>query len=394
MDLRPSTFTSSDIRNVMLPLITSDYIRELYLPLDRIDLVCAKTIVMMMKNNVGPPIEELHLSDLPTEEQQIEAEFKRKISSMIISSLKQNKKIKKLLIAPQTVLHQSIPSSIATILYDNTVLKSLILRGCGISHVGATKISCALASNTSITVIDLSNNSLGKGICSVALALELNNTIQKLKLSGTDTGREGGEAIVEALTVNKSLAVLDMGRNSLDDLVVTKLARSLKLNTSLRQLSLRSNSFSTIGALCLSFALYDSTNLQTVIECNHTLQYLDIDSNQLSRECILRTNKPLRWNALSSTENEIVRKKVSSFLMKSESNCFYFRDHFGDKKTAQHLIPNVLWSMNNSSTVLYYLVKNLAVHSIIATSCPDVPPVKKSSSDSIFSLNNSGSEYA
>jgi Ran GTPase-activating protein (RanGAP) involved in mRNA processing and transport len=170
---------------------------------------------MMMKNNVGPPIEELHLSDLPTEEQQIEAELKRKISSMIISSLKQNKKIKKLLIAPQAVLHQSIPSSIATILYDNTVLKSLILRGCGISHVGATKISCALASNTSITVIDLSNNSLGKGICSVALALELNNTIQKLKLSGTGTGREGGEAIVEALTVNKSLAVLDMGRNSL-----------------------------------------------------------------------------------------------------------------------------------------------------------------------------------
>ena len=147
VDLRPSTFTSNDIRNVMLPLITSDSIRELYLPLDRIDLVCAKTIVMMMKNNVGPPIEVLHLSDLPTEEQQIEAELKRKISYMIISSLKQNKKIKKLLITPQAVLHQSIPSSIATILYDNTVLKSLILRGCGISHVGATKISCALASN-------------------------------------------------------------------------------------------------------------------------------------------------------------------------------------------------------------------------------------------------------
>jgi len=397
VDLRPSTFASSDIRNVLLPLMTNLSVRVLYLPMDRIDLVCAKTITMMTTKNVGPPFEELHLSNLPSEEHNIESsESSRKIASMIISSLKQNKHIKKLHITPQDVLHQSIPSSIASILYDNTVLTSLNLRGCGISHAGATKISCALASNASITVLDLSNNPLGNaGICSVGLALELNSTIQKLKLSGTNIGREGGEAMVEALALNKSLEVLDMSRNSLDDVVVTKLARSLKLNTSLRQLSLRSNSFSTIGALCLSLALYDPKNLQTVLDCNHTIQFLDIDSNQLSSECIMHTNKPLRWNALGSTENETIRKKVSAFLLESESNYLSFRDYFEDTTTVQHLLPNVLGSMNENSTVLYYLVKNLAVHSITATSRPDALSVaKKSSSDSMFSTDDKCNECA
>jgi len=151
--------------------------------------------------------------------------------------------------------------------------------------------------------------------------------------------------MVEALALNKSLEVLDMSRNSLDDVVVTKLARSLKLNTSLRQLSLRSNSFSTIGALCLSLALYDPKNLQTVLDCNHTIQFLDIDSNQLSSECIMHTNKPLRWNALSGTENETIRKKVSAFLLESESNYLSFRDYFEGSATVQHLLPNMLGSI-------------------------------------------------
>ncbi|KAK1744974.1 hypothetical protein QTG54_004265 [Skeletonema marinoi] len=42
VDLRPSTFASSDIRNVLLPLMTNLSVRVLYLPMDRIDLVCAK----------------------------------------------------------------------------------------------------------------------------------------------------------------------------------------------------------------------------------------------------------------------------------------------------------------------------------------------------------------
>lgn len=404
VDLRPSTFTSIAIRNVMLPLMTTSLsIRVLHLPMDRIDLVCAKSIMIMMENNVGPPIEELHLSNLPEEDHNSESGHSRKISSMIISSLKQNKRIKKLFFAPQAqaVLHQSVPSSIAAILYDNTVMKSLILRGCGISHAGATRISCALANNASITVLDLSNNPLSNtGICSVALALELNTTIQKLKLSGTDIGREGGEAMVEALGINKSLQVLDMSRNSLDDQVITKLARSLKQNKSLRQLSLRSNTFSTIGGICLSFALYDSANLQTVLECNHTLQYLvlDINSNKLSRDCLKHANKALRMNARSSTENEVIRKKVSSFLLESESNSLCLRDHFKEKTTLQRLLllPNVLWSMNNSTSVLYYLLKNLAVHSVIATSCPGVIPpiITTSSSDSMFSTDNKSNEYA
>lgn len=359
VDLRPSTITSCDVRNIMLPLITNASVRILYLPLDRTDFISSKTMAMILKNNIGTPIEELHLSHFPPPDQGASS---ISVYSNIISSLKSNKTVKKLHIAPEVVLHESIQASIASVLYDDSVISSLMLRNCGLSNTGVTKISCALANNSSITVLDLSNNQLGnKGTCSVALALEMNKTIQKLKLSGTNIGREGGEAMVTALATNDSLEVLDMSRNSLDDTVITKLAKMLKTNESLRQMSLRSNQFSTIGALCLSLALYDRKNIHTVLSCNHTIQYLDINSNQLSRECVMHVNKSLRWNAQRSSKNETIRKKVSSFLAGSDSNCSCLKSYLGDASIANKLMPNMLWSVGSNSTALYFLFKNLMV---------------------------------
>ena len=344
-------------------------------------------MAMILKNNIGTPIEELHLSHFPPEEQDASSIV---ICSNIISSLKSNNTVKKLHIAPEVVLHESIQASIASILYDNSVISSLMLRGCGLSYTGVTKISCALANNSSITVLDLSNNQLGnKGACSVALALEMNNTIQKLKLSGTNIGREGGEAIVTALAANESLEILDMSRNSLDDVVITKLARILKTNMSLLQISLRSNQFSNIGSLCLSLALYDPKNIHTVLACNHKIQLLDINSNQLSLECIMYANKSLRWNAQRSSKNETIRKKVSSFLVESDSNCSCLKSYLGDESTAYKLMPNIMWSVSNSATAVYFLLKNLMVPLSEGTSSEsETLSLNKSSSDSTFSATN------
>jgi len=386
VDLRSSEFTTTAIRTVLLPLLTNSSVRALYLPIDRVDLICAKTLVLMIQNNIGPPIEDLYLPNMPIEGQSDSSELCRH-SSMIISALKHNTRIKKLHIAPANVLHHSVISSITSILYENKVISALTLRGCGISHIGATKISCALANNASIVVLDLSNNPLyDGGVCSVALAIEMNQTIEKVKLSGTNIFRKGGEAIAAALAINTSLEVLDMSRNALDDRVITKLSRSLKCNSSLKQLSLKSNTFSDIGALCLSLTMYDSIDLQTVLGCNHTLRYLNINSNGLSRKCIMHTDNALRRNAFSSSVNEAIRAKVSSFLLEAEPNCLFLRKHFGTAETFLHLMPHLLCSMNNCATVMYHLMKNLIVNTL-ATTHTEIS-AERSLTDSVFSFDN------
>lgn len=67
VDLRSSEFTTTAIRTVLLPLLTNSSVRSLYLPIDRVDLICAKTLVIMIQNNIGPPIEDLYLSNMPLE---------------------------------------------------------------------------------------------------------------------------------------------------------------------------------------------------------------------------------------------------------------------------------------------------------------------------------------
>ena len=386
VDLRSSEFTTTAIRTVLLPLLTNSSVRSLYLPIDRVDLICAKTLVIMIQNNIGPPIEDLYLSNMPLEGVSDSSEL-CKHSSMIISSMKHNTRIKKFHIAPENALHHSVISSITATLHETKVISALTLRGCGISHIGATKLSCALANNASIIVLDLSNNPLyDGGVCSVALAIEMNQTIKKLKLSGTNMGAQGGEAIAAALAINTSLEVLDMSRNALDDHVITKLSRSLKCNSSLKQLSLKSNAFSDIGALCLSLAMYDSIDLQTVLGCNHTIRYLNINSNQLSRKCIMHTDNALRRNAFSSSVNEATRAKVSSFLIESEPNCLFLRKHFGTAETSLHLMPYLLCSMNNCATVMYHLIKNLIVNTLTTTHTEI--SAERSLTDSVFSFDN------
>ena len=97
----------------------------------------------------------------------------------------------------------------------------------------------------------------------------------------------------------------------------------------------------------------------------------------------MHTDNALRRNAFSSSVNEAIREKVSSFLLESESNCLCFRNHFEDADTALHLMPNILWSVNRSPTVMYYLMKNIIVNTLTTSS--EVP--EPSLSDSVFSCD-------
>ena len=259
------------------------------------------------------------------------------------------------------------------------------------THRGATKISCALASNKSLVSFDFSNNLIGnKGASSLCVGLEINTTLKKLKLSGANVGIEGAIAIASAISNNSSLEVLDLSRNRIGDMGASKIAIALKSNNTLHQLSLRQNSISEVGALCISLALYDPKHLERILSNNHSIRYLNLNDNEVSRKCLSGIEYQLRMN-LRQTEKETVRMKVSFFLRDERATSCFVED---DTWTLQ-CMPSLISSITNTDTAhslsgqmtsLYNLLRN--VHMPVMFETRQRRQQNVLATDSLFSDDN------
>ncbi|KAL7537823.1 hypothetical protein ACHAWF_005913 [Thalassiosira exigua] len=386
VDFTPSNFTALEIRYEIPALLVNSSVKVLHLPTNRLDDACTKCIAMMFDKNVGPPIEELVLSKTEGEESvDRNNENDRCYESslvQIVSSLRTNIRIKKLVISEASLTPSEI-SAIATILYDIKSLRTLVIRQCGIDHKGATKISCALASNKSLESFDFSNNPCSnRGASAIGVALDINKTLKKVKLSGTRMGIEGAVAIATAITSHPTIEVLDVSRNPIGDMGVSKLALALKSNKAIRQISLRHTSMSDIGALCIGLSLYDPRNLSSLLQCNNTVRYLNLNNNEVSKKYLLDIETYRNMNLLL-TEKESVRQKVSYFLQ-TESNATCF----GSEMTVG-CMPHLLSAMgktDNGLTTLFNLLKHLHMPALFQSKLCDP------SADSIFSTENSSSK--
>lgn len=383
IDFTPSSFTEREIRYEIPALLTNQSIKVLHLPTDRLDQACTKCIVMILeRDDVGPQIEELHLSHTRRDENNGRSNKNSESPFIqIVQSLKHSTRIKKLVIS-ETPLDASEISAVASILYDIKHLSSLVLRQCGIDHKGASKIACALASNKSVKSFDFSSNPVGnRGASALCVALEINTTIKKIKLSGAHLGIEGAVAIASAITSNSSLEVLDLSRNAIGDMGCSKIAIALKSNKCLQQLSLRQTSLSDIGALCVLLSIYDPKNLQTIIGCNHSVRYLNLNNNEVRRKCLLDIETARSMNLLQ-TEQERIRQKVAFFL-NDESNTSCFKDGMTFKCTP-YLLSAV--GKNDNITALYHVLKNVHMPAMFE------PKPCTGSPDSLFSNENNDAD--
>ncbi|KAL9181459.1 hypothetical protein ACHAXT_010264 [Thalassiosira profunda] len=364
VDFTAPAFTPREIRYEVPALLASPDVKVLHLPVNRLDGASAKCIAMMLENDAfGPQIEELHLSDTQrcSDASDDGASHDGKSSFTRIASSLKCSSVKKLVLSETPVDHSQI-SALASMLYDVQSLKTLVVRQCGLDHRAATKISCALASNKSVESFDFSNNPLGnRGIASLAVALEINTTLKKLKLSGTHTGIEGAVAISQAIkSSNSSIEVLDLSRNAFGDMGASKLAIALKSNKVIRQLSLRQTQLSDVGALCILLSLYDDKSLQSIINCNHAVRYINLSSNdEVTKKCLLDIEAARTMN-LQPTELETVREKVAFFL-NEESNTSYFGDEASGDGIALKCMPNLLSAIGSTGkvTALYNVVRNV-----------------------------------
>ena len=112
-----------------------------------------------------------------------------------------------------------------------TVLR---LKDCGLGSTGAVRLSEAIASflSASLVEMNLEKNEIGAGGGrALAKALRPNTTLTSLNLRDNVLGEGGGRALAETLRFNATLTSLKLSWNGLGDGGGRLLAEALRLNT-------------------------------------------------------------------------------------------------------------------------------------------------------------------
>ncbi|XP_078087630.1 NACHT, LRR and PYD domains-containing protein 3-like [Mustelus asterias] len=182
-------------------------------------------------------------------------------------------------------------------------IEELSLANVGLTDSGTRDLACALTTNRSLKILNLGYNTLGDSGVKL-LSAALSNPaceIQKLCLTKVNLTDSCADDLASALSINRSLIVLNLGYNKLGDTGVEMLTRvlsnsnckiqklrldavgltdsgaedlasSISTNQSLTELSLRENSFTdqSIPALC-----------RLILTCRH-LERIELRGNQFS----------------------------------------------------------------------------------------------------------------
>ncbi|XP_072891835.1 NACHT, LRR and PYD domains-containing protein 3-like [Hemitrygon akajei] len=128
-------------------------------------------------------------------------------------------------------------------------IQKLGLMDVGLTDSGAEDLVSALSTNSSLTLLNLSNNELGdSGVKLVSVALRNPECkIQNLWLYNVGLKDSGAEDLASAFSTNSSLTVLNLKSNWLKDRSVPALRRLILTNLSLKWIGLEGNRFSRTG---------------------------------------------------------------------------------------------------------------------------------------------------
>ncbi|KAF9177180.1 hypothetical protein BGZ51_009033, partial [Haplosporangium sp. Z 767] len=181
---------------------------------------------------------------------------------------------------------------LAETLKTNTTLTTLDLGNNSIKDNGALALSDALKTNSTLITLNLGNNSIGdKGAVALSDALKTNSTLITLNLRFNSIGVNGAVALSDVLKTNSTLTTLNLEKNSIGDNGAVALSDALKVNSTLITLNLRFNSIGDKGAVVLSEAL----------KTNSTLTTLNLGSNSIGENGAVALSDALKTNSTLST---------------------------------------------------------------------------------------------
>ena len=172
----------------------------------------------------------------------------------------------------------------------------------GIGPEGTLALSKWLANNTTLTILDLTDNNLGnEGAVAISNALTSGLSIKTLTLPSNKIGVDGITALSKALNVAKKLTSVQLENNIIGDEGTIILAKALVENNSVETLMLDSNQIKQKGAIALADMLKTNNTLSRLSLESHTIMHENDKVNDIDNEGtiafaeMLKVNKTLRF---------------------------------------------------------------------------------------------------
>jgi Ran GTPase-activating protein (RanGAP) involved in mRNA processing and transport len=171
----------------------------------------------------------------------------------------------------------------------------------------ATLLFMALAKNSALTALDVSDNALGaeaaKGL-DFALRKNPQSALRTVNLAGNELRDAGGRALAHVLKQDKcNLTSLDCSRNRMGAVVGVALAAALRKNKRLVHLDVSSNGLSTKGGRAIALALAEDNRILVGLNCESN--GLGPDALRAFSQCLSKnptlTHLDLALNALSTS---------------------------------------------------------------------------------------------
>ena len=220
-------------------------------------------------------------------------------------------------------------------LHKNRILTELLLRDTSLSSSDMQSLGQMLASNSTLSVMDISDNDIGAG----DIADWRNISLNKLIMRNCQLGISGADKIGKMLYYNKSITSIDLGNNSIGDEGVEKLVEHLKSNTAIKHLGLWDNNIGSNGAnyLMKLFSL-SHTTVNSIQLGGNPLKDEGVDlilqSITVTMEYVglYKTGMTSSCSSLSTALN-----KVKSISFTPPDNCDSISDSLADTTVLEEL---------------------------------------------------------
>ncbi|KAL7525258.1 hypothetical protein ACHAXR_003189 [Thalassiosira sp. AJA248-18] len=218
-----------------------------------------------------------------------------------------------------------------------TSLKSVLLENCCGDNVnGYSILRSLLTMNENLDIIDLdSDNIQTMGGTHLSDFLATNPPLRKLFLENDNLNDHDARLIASSLMQNTNLRDLYLGDNGITDAGCSAFAEALKQNNSLTVLALYGNEITERGWKLLQNAVFDSSDLNSAADSNHTCEIRGIPIE-------------IGINNSSDCPKENMKKKIYSMLCSRNnegSTAYHLNLELGDNSL--QLVPKVLERLRN-----------------------------------------------
>eukprot|EP00300_Choanocystis_sp_HF-7_P037085 c5307_g1_i1.p1 GENE.c5307_g1_i1~~c5307_g1_i1.p1 ORF type:complete len:1022 (+),score=272.73 c5307_g1_i1:48-3068(+) len=165
-------------------------------------------------------------------------------------------------------------AAIGVSLPEHKCLEMISFENSGLTDIEVEQLTIGLASNASVTTVNLKNNSIKADGCkALKNMLAANTTITSLDLSMNQIDNEGATYLSEGLVEHRALSVLNLSENSIGDEGAVALAHALAKHQ-MSSIQLGSNQIKTVGAKAIA----------RLLEQNSAITSLDLHHNSLLQD--------------------------------------------------------------------------------------------------------------